>query len=404
MHYLGLVLWIVSIVAVVAWGQTFKKRSYDLMGLRKYFFALSALVTLLAVGSLVTNGLKKGLDFTGGSIIEVGAYKQTSVTEVNQAMAKFSSPQFKVGSAAVQTGTELVTDPVPEEGKPDKYQRVILRLTNEQGTQLEPAQTREVFDHLQGELGDLKELRTASIGPTISGELTNNAAKALLLALGLQLVYIFFRFGNQLRYGLAADIGLVHDVVIMLGVYSLSGREIDSPFIAALLTVVGYSVMDSVVIFDRIRENLNNWWEVNGEDEDAPYERIVNESVNETMTRSINTTLTTLLTLLTIFYFGGETLQNFAFSLLVGIVCGAYSSICLASPLLVEINKKYPAKPPTASAWGSVDDEVVPEDFLEDDDDYVAPKKPQKQISSPKLVEDDVPSTGGRRRQRGKRS
>lgn len=407
MQYLGLLGWIVGIVAFVYWGQTFKKKNYDIMGLRKTFFALSTVLMIVACVSLYSKGLNKGLDFTGGSKIEAGVYQLKTVDEVNAAIESFSSEEFKIGSYLVKTGTGMVKDQKPDQGKPTEFQRVNVRLTSEEGTQLEPAQTRAVLDHLKAEFGDLKELSTASIGPTISGELTTNAVKAVVLALGLQLIYIFLRFGNQIRYGLAANAALVHDVVIMIGFYSLAEKEIDSPFVAAALTVVGYSVMDSVVIFDRIRENLNDWWIDNGDDLDAPYEEIVNDSVNQTMIRSINTTLTTLVTLLAIYYFGGSTLQNFAFALLVGILSGAYSSICIASPLLVSINDKYPVKPYTPSEWGSVDDEVVPEDFLEDDEvpePAARPKKKKKKTASPKLVDDSKPNTGGRRRSRGKRS
>jgi preprotein translocase subunit SecF len=406
-QYLGLVGWIIGIAGFVFWGQTFKKKNYDIMALRPKFFLFSGLLVLFSIGSLYTNGLNKGLDFTGGTRIEAGVYQLLTVSDVRQAMEKFQSENFKLGSVQVKTGTGMVTDQMPEEGKPSEFQRVNLRLVTEAGSQLEPAQTREVLDHLATELGDIKELSTASIGPTISGELTTNAVKAVVLALALQLIYIFFRFGNQIRYGLAANVALVHDVIVMLGFYSLAGKEIDSPFVAAALTVVGYSVMDSVVIFDRIRENLNDWWLDNGEDEDAPYETIVNDSVNQTMIRSINTTLTTLITLLAIYYFGGSTLQNFAFALLIGILAGAYSSICIASPLLVTINGKYPVKPYQAISWGSVDDEVVPEDFLEDDESEAPsrqkPKK-RKKVESPQLVDDSQPQGGGRRRSRGKRS
>lgn len=401
MQYLGLVGWIVALIIVVAWGQSFRRRSYNLVGAGKVYLAISGILLTIAIGSLYFNGLKKGLDFTGGSIIEAGVYELKSVGEIRTVIEKFQAEDYKLGGVGIQTGTEMVRDEKPEEGKPTEFQRVIIRLTTEEGVQLSPTQIRDVLDHMRTEFGDLKELRTASIGPTISGELTNNAIKAVLLTLALQLVYLFFRFGNQVRYGIAADIALCHDVIIMLGFYSLSGREIDSPFVAALLTVVGYSVMDSVVVFDRLRENLTDWWEANGEDEEAPYEELVNTSVNQTMIRSINTTLTTLVTLLAIYYFGGSTLQNFAFALLVGIVAGGYSSICVANPILVLINSKYPAKPAQASTWGTLD-EVVPEDYLEDED--VAPT-PRRKPAAPILVEDDEPpTTGGRRRKRGKRS
>lgn len=409
MQYLGLVGWVVGIAGFVYWGQSFKKRNYNIMGLRSKFFIFSAVMLVIALGALKIYGLNKGLDFTGGTKIEAGVYDENiTVKEVDAVLKKFQG-DFKLGSYLVKTGTGMVTDQQPEPGKPNEYKRVNLRLTNEAGTQLEPAQTDAIMAHLKTEFGDFKILSTASIGPTISGELTTNAVKAVVLALALQLIYIFFRFGNQIRYGIAANVALVHDVIIMIGFYSLAGKEIDSPFVAASLTVVGYSVMDSVVIFDRIRENITDWWFEHGEEAEAPYEQIVNDSVNQTMIRSINTTLTTLVTLLAIYYFGGSTLQNFAYALLIGILAGAYSSICIASPLLVSINDKHPVKPYQASAWGSVDDEVVPEDFIEDDE--IAPHHQQQQqrtpkkkkIESPQLV-DDSKKAGGRRRSRGKRS
>lgn len=410
MHYVGLCLWTVGLGAFVWWGQSFNKRNYNLMALRSKFFALSAVLLIVAIGALATKGLNKGLDFTGGTIVEAGLYEVKTVPEVNEALKGYPG----LGSVAVQVGTGLVEDHAPEEGKPAQYQRLVLRLTLEGGAPLEPSQTKEVVEHLRGKFGDLKELRTASIGPTISGELTNNAIKAVVLALVLQLVYIFFRFGNQIRYGLAADMALVHDVVIMIGFYSLFGREIDSPFVAALLTVVGYSVMDSVVIFDRIRENLNDWWAEHGEDQEVPYEEVVNDSVNQTMTRSINTTLTTLVTLLAIYYFGGATLQNFAFALLIGILSGAYSSICVASPLLVAINQKHPAKPAAAASWMDLD-EVVPEDYMNADPSSFGAQA--KVVHTPEEVAEmeaeyeaaaggeapSAPRSKGRKRKRGKR-
>jgi preprotein translocase subunit SecF len=388
-QYLSLLIWIAGLTGLVIWAQTFDKKHYDMLGKRKYFFALSALLVAISVGALATKGLKKGLDFSGGTILELGSYKQVSTVQVQDALKGFPG----LGSVTVQVGTDMITDAQPAEGQPSQYQKVIVRLTLEGGAPLDPGKTREALDHMKGNLGDLKELRTASIGPTVSGELTNNALKALVLALGAQLIYLFFRFGNQIRYGFAANLAMIHDVTIMLGFYSLSGREIDSPFVAALLTVVGYSVMDSVVIFDRIRENLNDWWAEHGEDQDAPYEEIVNASLCQTMSRSVNTTLTTMITLLAIFYFGGATLQNFAFALLVGILGGAYSSVGLASPILCAINAKYPARPQDASSWYDTD-EVVPEDYMDDGEDDIVV-----------LAENDdsMPRSAGRKRSRGKR-
>lgn len=386
--YLSLLIWIIAIAAVVYWGQTFDRNNYNLLGKRKLFLGLSALLLIISAATLATQGLKKGLDFTGGTILEVGSYKQVTPNEVKDAFKDFPD----IGGLTVQVGTDMIKDPNPEEGQAGEYQKVLVRLTLADGSPLDPTKTQAALTQLKTKLGDVKELRTASIGPTISGELTNNAIKALVLALVAQLIYIFLRFGNQVRYGIAADLALLHDVVIMMGFYSLSGREVDSPFVAALLTIVGYSVMDSVVIFDRIRENLNDWWAEHGEDKVVPYDEIVNDSLCQTMTRSINTTLTTIVTLVAIYFFGGETLQSFAFALIVGIIGGAYSSVAIASPLLCAINEKYPATPPHASNWYDTD-EVVPEDYMSDGDDD-------------EVYQEDtgLPRSGGRRRSRGKRS
>ena len=391
MHYAGLILWIIFLVALVYWGQTFDKKHYDFLGKRNLFFGLSGALLILSVITLSTQGLKKGLDFTGGTIFELGAYKMVSVTEVQDALKDFPG----LGQVHVQVGTDMLKDAAPDKGKPAEFQKVIIRLTLEDGSHLDPIATRAALDHVKSKLGDVKELRTASIGPTISGELTQNAIKALAFALLAQLVYIFLRFGNQVRYGLAADLALLHDLVIMAGFYSLAGKEVDSPFVAAVLTVVGYSVMDSVVIFDRIRENLNAWWAEHGEDKEAPYEDIVNTSLSQTMSRSINTVVTVLICLIAIHYFGGDTLQNFSFALLVGIVGGGYSSVGLASQIVVAINKKYPAQPPSKSSWYDTD-EIVPEDYMDDGADDVV-------VVVDEEGEESMPRSTGRKRSRGRR-
>lgn len=398
MQYLGLVIWLIALASVVRWAQTFDRKHYDLLGKQKYFIGLSILLCLISIGTLGYQGLKKGLDFSGGTIFELGAYKEVTTAEVQSTLSDFPG----LGSVATQVGTGMVNDPHPTEGQPDQYQRVIIRLTLEDGSPLDPSKAREALDHIESKLGGIKELRTASIGPTISGELTNNAVKALLISLVGQLLYLYFRFGNQIRYGIAANVAMIHDVIIMLGFYSLAGREIDSPFVAALLTIVGYSVMDSVVIFDRIRENLNDWWAEHGEDKTAPFDELVNASLCQTMTRSANTTLTSLISLLAIYYFGGETLQNFAFALMVGILGGAYSSIGLAAPILCWINKKYPILPPDRGNWYDTD-EVVPEDYMGDDDeDHSRPSRRAARIPAAP-IDDEAPRTSGRRRSRGRR-
>ncbi|MEW6279565.1 MAG: protein translocase subunit SecF [Candidatus Eremiobacterota bacterium] len=323
--------WVIGLTAFVVWGQSFRKKQRDLMGNRRYFYMFSALVTLIALGGILARGLHWGLDFTGGTMIEMGSLKMLTAPEIRTVIDQepaLHGDKLKLADVQVQVSASQIPNLGPR-GEP--LQKVMVRLTQgEKGRQLEADQTELVKTALSQKL-QLIPLSEQSIGATISGELRANAFMALVITLGLQLIYIFVRFGQQMRFGVAADIALVHDVIIMVGIYALAGRQVDSPFIAALLTVTGYSVMDSVVIFDRIRENLRT---IKG----ASFAEVVNASVNQTMTRSINTTLTPVLTLLAIYFFGGSTLQNFAFALLVGILSGAYSSICVASPLLIEID------------------------------------------------------------------
>jgi preprotein translocase subunit SecF len=356
-----LLIWVVALAALVMWGQTFRTRHRHLMRHKAIMFSISGLFLLVAIGSLATKGLNYGLDFTGGTIMEIAAYKQVNVDEVQAVLADFKTPPL--GDKVVQVGADMVPD---TDGK--LYQRVVVRVTRadsmvngtDVGKQLQNDEPKALYDALAAKLGEVKQLRIASIGPTISKELKSTALTAVVAALLVQLFYIFLRFGNQLRFGLAADLSIIHDVVIMVGLYSLAGRQLDSPFVAALLTVAGYSVMDSVVIFDRIRENIA----LNAETEQQkPFEEVVNESVNQTMTRSINTTMTVIITLLAIYFFGGETLQNFAFALLIGITSGAYSSICVASPLLCIIDKwsaTYQSNRPARAARAYDPDEIDP--------------------------------------------
>ena len=325
-----LVVWLLVLAGLVWQAQSFRTRQRDIIGSMNKWFAVSVVFLIIASGSMAVKGLYYGLDFTGGSILEMAVYKQTSVADVQAALEGYNAP--KLGEQVVQVGADMVPD---EAGKP--YQRVVLRVTREEvggdgAKQLLNDEPKALFTHLQAKLGESKELRTASIGPTMTGELRNNAIKAVLVAMVAQAIYIAVPFGFQWKFGIAAVVAILHDVVIMVGLYSMAGRQIDSAFIAAILTVAGYSVMDSVVIFDRIRENLNQQLDQN-------FAEVVNDSVNQTMTRSINTTMTVILTLLSIYFLGGSTLQNFAFALLVGITSGAYSSIFIASPFLVLVDR-----------------------------------------------------------------
>ena len=192
---------------------------------------------------------------------------------------------------------------------------------------------REVLDTLKKDFGGLKILKIDKVGPVVGQELRTQAFVALALALTGILIYMAFRF--KFRFGVAAVLSLIHDSIIMLGIYSLTGKEVSVAFIAAILTVVGYSLNDSIVVLDRVREN---WSTVRTKG----VVELVDMSINQTLARTINTSVTTLLPVLAMFIFGGEVISNFAFAFLVGIIVGTYSSVYIASAVVAEWYLRYP--------------------------------------------------------------
>ena len=316
----------------------FRNLNWDIIGQRRYWFALSLAVIIAgAVALVLHHGLPLGLSFTGGTSIDVKFAQPVTELTVRQALARVEvvdkpgiSAQQKASHAELRAALEPLRRGevnVQLAGKPEDKapnERAII------STQTSIADPGPVFDALDraGLSVDRGQSQITSVGPSLSKEYLNKSLAALVIALLLQLLYIAFRFGNQLRYGIVADIALVHDVLVMVGIYAIANRKADDAFLAALLTVIGYSVMDSIVIFDRIRENSRVL-------PDLPYDKMVNTSLLQTMTRSVNTLATVIIVLLALLFFGGDTLKNFAFALLVGVTSGAYSSIFIASPLLV---------------------------------------------------------------------
>ena len=290
----------------------FRNLKWNIIAQRNYWFGLSLAVIAAGIVALVVHhGLPLGLSFTGGSTIDVKCDQSVTEASVRQALAG-----LKLGDEHIQLATK--------HGDKFDNDRVII------ATQQALSDPGPVYSALEraGVRVDRTQSRITSVGPSLSREYLNKSLWALVLALVLQLLYIAFRFGNQLRYGIVADIALIHDVLVMVGIYAIANRKADDAFLAALLTVIGYSVMDSIVIFDRIRENSRIM-------PSTPYAAMVNSSLLQTMTRSVNTLVTVLITLCALYFFGGDTLKNFAFALIVGVTSGAYSSIFIASPLLV---------------------------------------------------------------------
>ncbi|MEW6610684.1 MAG: protein translocase subunit SecF [Patescibacteria group bacterium] len=292
---------------------------------RKYNFTFSALLILLSLTALLTWGLKFGIDFTGGAIVEF----ETSLTnpppshEIEQ---KLVSKGFDVASIQMSNhNTYLVRLGVMDEGEHQRF-------TKSMDEYLKSYQKNE------GAERTFVEKRFESIGPTISYEFRQKSYLAIIIALIAIIAYIGYAFRKvskpvaSWKYGVCAVIALAHDVTIPTGIFAVLGHyagwEVDLLFITALLTVLGFSVHDTIVVYDRIRENLIKSGGRNFAD-------VANISVNQTIARSINTSLTTVIVLTTLYFLGGETTKHFVFVLITGIVFGTYSSIFIASPLLV---------------------------------------------------------------------
>lgn len=288
---------------------------------RKIYFIISGLLVLASFISLLVWGLKIGIDFTGGSLLEIEFKGQP-----------FSSQAIREKLSPLNLG-EISIQPTGQKG-------VILRLKDiDEQTHQSILNTLGEVDPVRNEISNgVEEKRFESIGPMIGQELKRRAFWAIGLAILMIILYIAWAFRKVSRpvpswqYGLAAILALIHDITIPTGIFSALGHfkgvEIGLLFVTALLTILGFSVHDTIVVFDRIRENLRKGI---GQD----FETTVNLSVNQTMARSINTSLTVLLTLLAIYFLGGETIKFFVLVLILGIIFGTYSSIFIASPLLV---------------------------------------------------------------------
>lgn len=276
---------------------------------RNWWFAFSGALLLAGLIALATRGLNLGIDFTGGTILQRTFATKVTAAQVEAALKRPPLSGLRLGNAQVETASGNT---------------VLIRTRD-----LSPAEERAVDQGLQQLVGriDLTKNQTDTVGPVIGKELTRNAFWAIVVASALTLVYITFRF--EFKFGVAAIVALLHDVFMILGLFALTGRPVDSSFVAAILTIVGYSVDDTIVIFDRIRENLK--FRKKGES----YARLVDDSINQTLARSINTVGTTLVSIVALHFFGGPSLKTFTFALLFGIVSGCYSSIFVASPIWV---------------------------------------------------------------------
>ncbi|OGH37507.1 MAG: protein-export membrane protein SecF [Candidatus Levybacteria bacterium RIFCSPLOWO2_01_FULL_38_21] len=303
-----------------------KDKSLDIIGKKNLYFALSLIVVIPGLVALLLYGLNLSIDFTGGSRLTINFKNKVEKQEIDKIKQIFNQENIRVYTIEQSKNQVLVrTSPIDQ------------------------SQNNKFISELSKNFKDAKETEFETIGPTIGKETTANAVKGVLLASLLVIIYITWSFrkvpkpASSLRFGVSAIIALIHDVLVVVGIFAILGHffkvEVDSLFVTALLTVIGFSVHDTIVVFDRIRENLRR--------SQGSFSQIVNDSILQTLDRSLNTSLTVILVLFALLLFGGESIRWFVVALLIGIASGTYSSIFNASPILVvwhEIAAKKAAK------------------------------------------------------------
>jgi len=272
---------------------------------RKKFYQISAAIILIGIISLLFQGLNYGIDFAGGTLIQIDFEQNASITDIRDVLGEMNLAGSTIQSLS---GNEFVI------------------RTDQTALQ----QREEILETLKNRIGAFEVLKVEMVGPVIGESLKRLAVFAIIFAFIGIILYITVRF--EFKYAITSIVALGHDVLIALAILSVLQKEISIPIIAAILTIVGYSLNNTIVIFDRLRENLKL--------KSRPIlEETIDLSINQSLTRTVNTALTTLLPVLALYFFGG-TLSDFAFVLLIGIVVGTYSSICMAGPLLLELKKR----------------------------------------------------------------
>ncbi|MEW5011126.1 MAG: protein translocase subunit SecF [Cycloclasticus sp.] len=281
----------------------------DFLSKRHLALVLSAVLLIVSIGSLATQGLKKGIDFTGGTLVELSFEEPVKLESLRGLL---NQANFE-GAVVQHFGSS---------------KEVLIRLLPSEALNT-AALSNKVLDLVNAEFSQPSELRRAEfVGPQVGEELTEDGGLALLYALICILIYVTFRF--EYRFALGSVAALGHDVIITLGVFSVFQFEFDLTVLAAILAVIGYSLNDTIVVFDRVRENFRKLRNC------TPTE-VVNISLNQTLTRTIMTSVTTLLVLLALFLLGGEIIHDFALALIIGVLVGTYSSVYVASPVTLAL-------------------------------------------------------------------
>ena len=310
-----------------------KNTAWDFFGKSKLWLGLSALLLVGSLVSFLLQGLNFGIDFRGGTTIRTESAQTVDVAAYRGALSS-----LELGDVTISE----VFDPSFE----DDQNVAMIRIQAQDGQEAVSAEiTRSALRVLQDVAPDIAFVSVESVGPKVSGELIQKAIIAVVLAIAAVLVYIWLRFEWQFAVGAVA--ALVHDVFLTIGVFSVLQIKFDLAIIAALLTIVGYSLNDTVVVFDRVRENLRKY-------KKRPLQEVLNLSINETLSRTVMTSVTTLLALIALFTLGGDVIRGFVFAMIWGVIIGTYSSVFVASATLLRLGVKRDWSKPNAEAGTSM--------------------------------------------------
>ena len=275
-------------------------------------FVLSALLLIGSVGAFISNGLNFGIDFKGGTLIEISSDIEIDIAQLREQL----------------TGLNIGEVQIQQFGTPSD---ALIRVSADEAAESAEGGLSAV-ESIRNELQGRFEIRRVEIvGPQVSGELIQTGILAVLAAIVSMLIYIWFRFEWQFSVG--AVLALVHDVVLTIGIFSLLQLDFNLSILAAILTIVGYSMNDTVVVYDRVRENLRKFKKM-------PLDDLLNVAINETLSRTVMTSVTTLIALIALYTLGGEVIRGFTFAMIWGVVVGTYSSVFVASPLLLYLGVK----------------------------------------------------------------
>ena len=283
----------------------FRNSNFDFIKNRKIAYTISAVIILIGLISIIFHGFNFGIDFSGGTLLQLRFDKSVSTAEVRKVLGEFNLSQ-----STIQNLSE---------------NEFIIRTEN-----IDTERRKEILSVLKEKLANPEVLRMETVGPIMGEALKRSFLYALIFAFIGIILYVTIRF--EFKFSVVSVLTLFHDCLIVLGIFSLLRKEISIQIVAAILTIIGYSVNDTIIILDRLRENIKFKTK-------ETFENLINLSINQTLTRTIFTTLTTIFPIVTLYFFGGTILSDFALALFIGMVAGTYSSIFIASPLLLEWNK-----------------------------------------------------------------